>query len=111
MTETRTEQAMCIMGRSTSEPCGRPATEPIPRHDDAIELCAFHAALEPLCQEAEDLSLGLALFKEWRKEARKHGGNPPLLKLLDRGRAEFSERLKLIDRSVGDLESAVRAPE
>jgi hypothetical protein len=106
MTEARTEQPTCIMGRSTGEPCGRPATEPIPRYgDEGLELCAFHAALEPLYQEAEDLSAALALFKEWRKEARKYG-NQPLLGLLDRVRAEFSERLKLLDQSAEALEGA-----
>ncbi len=104
MTETRTEQATCIMGRSSSKPCGRPATEPVPNWpEDDLVLCAFHATLEPLFQEAEDLSLGLALFKEWRKEARKHG-NQPLLKLLDRARVEFSERLTLLDPSLEVVE-------
>lgn len=106
MTEIREATGTCIMGASTECPCPYPATEPVPHWSDkAPMLCAFHAATEPLCEEADALALGLELFKDWEASARQHD-NEPLLELLERARAEFSVRLERANKVLDDLQAA-----
>jgi hypothetical protein len=106
MTEIREATGTCIMGRSTEHPCTYPATESIRRWDDgAPVLCAFHAATEPLSEEADALALGLDLFEDWEANARQHD-NEPLLELLGRARAEFSGRLERANKVLDDLRAA-----
>jgi hypothetical protein len=105
---TETTAQRCIMGSATDAPCPFPATEALPRHrGETPRLCSFHAATEPLVAESDSLGVALSLIAEWQETARGYY-NEPLVQLLDRARAEFSERRARVDQVLDDLLDAER---
>ncbi len=104
------EAERCVMGASTDTPCPFPATEPLPHHRaaDAPNLCAFHAATEPLVEEESDLHMALdELLPEWQKRADELA-NRPLHDVLWRAQEELEQRLALIEGALEDLAAAER---
>ncbi len=104
----KTEQKLCIMGSAMPNPCPFPATEALPHRfpGDEPHLCAFHAATEPLVEEVNELGVSLELVQAYLKAARRHPTAEPLVVVLERAEAEFSERLELVDKTLKDLEAA-----
>jgi hypothetical protein len=90
-------EVKCIYGQSTERPYPRPGTVAqqgrLPEQD---RVCEVHAALTPLADEVEDLAFALERFNEWEEQARSDH-NEPLIKLLERARAEFSERMEFLE--------------
>ncbi len=108
-TETmKTEQKLCLMGRATDSPCPFPATEALPHRfpGDEARLCAFHAASEPLVDESNELGVSLELVRGYLKGARRHPAAAPLVGVLERAEADFSERLGIVEKVLGDLWAA-----
>jgi hypothetical protein len=98
----------CIHGTSTERPCPRPATAERPgRLPDGVRICEVHAALETLDDEVWDLALALEKLDELEDYARKWG-NRPLLGLVERARAEFSERMEFLGEHVEAVSLAGR---
>ncbi len=97
------------MGRSSESPCPFPATEPVSRWSDRVpQLCAYHAATEPLVEEESDLHMALdELLPEWQKRADELA-NRPLHDVLWRAQEELEQRLALIEGVVEDLAAAER---
>lgn len=56
-------------------------------------MCEVHAALTPLFDEADNLAFALEKLDEleWAREY-----NGPMFGLVERARAEFSERMELL---------------
>jgi hypothetical protein len=102
------EAALCIMGRSLPDPCPYPATVPLPHRlgGDDLRLCAYHAATEPLVDESEELNVSLELVRAYLKGARRHGAAGPLVTILERAEADFSEREAVVDKVLADLKAA-----
>lgn len=107
ITENKAEPKLCIMGSSMPSPCPFPATEALPHHfpGDEAHLCAFHAATEPLAGELDELNLSLELLRAYLKGARRHAVTP-LVTILERAEADFSERLGVIEKTLKDLKAA-----
>ncbi len=104
--EASSKAGTCIMGGKTEHPCRYPATEPVRRWNDGVEnLCAFHAATQPLSKEADDLAIGLELFEGWEAQARQHD-NELVLELLEHAASRFTARLSRANKVLGDLEAA-----
>lgn len=110
MTETtKTEQKLCMMGRKTPNPCPFPATEPLQRlsfGDDEARLCAYHAATEPLVDESNEFGVSLELVRVYLKGARRQPCAGPLVAVLERAEADFSERVGIVDKVLEDLKAA-----
>jgi hypothetical protein len=98
----------CIMGRSLPDPCPYPATVPLQHRlgGDDLRLCAYHAATEPLVDESEELNVSLELVRAYLKGARRHGAAGPLVTILERAEADFSERGAVVDKVLADLKAA-----
>jgi hypothetical protein len=96
------------MGRSLPDPCPYPATVPLPRwfDGDKLQLCAYHAATEPLVDESEELNVSLELVRAYLKGARRHGSAGPLVTILERAEADFEEREAAVDKVLADLKAA-----
>ncbi len=105
----RDEAERCIVGRSLESPCPFPATEPVSHWGDGVlQLCAYHAATEPLVEEHSDLHMALdELLPEWQKRADELA-NRPLHDVLWRAQEELEQRLALIEGVVEDLAAAER---
>jgi hypothetical protein len=100
--------ARCIYGQSTERPCPRPATVERPgRLPDGVRICEVHAALETLGDEVWDLALALEKLDELEEYAKKWG-NRPMLGLVERARAEFSERVEFLGEHVEAVSLAGR---
>jgi hypothetical protein len=101
-------EVKCIYGQSTKKPCPRPGTVAQPdRLGEGVKICEVHAALTPLTEEVDDLALALEMFKEWDEWARMHD-NEPLIRLLERARMEFTERMELLDKHTETVSLAGR---
>ena len=91
-------EVKCIHGASTERSCPRPGTVPYWEDDPSgVKLCEVHAALEPVRDEINDLSLALEKLEELQEYGREWG-NQPVLGLVERARAEFTERQEFLER-------------
>jgi hypothetical protein len=71
MTENETGLKLCIMGRVTDNPCPFPATVALPHKlPEGKDLCAFHAATEPIVDETDEFGACLELVRTYLKGAR-----------------------------------------
>ncbi len=110
MTENATEQKLCIVGGSTESPCPFPATHALPhRLPEGKDMCAYHAATEPLVEESDELGVCLELVRAYLKGARRQAQAGPLVEVLERAEADFSERRALASGVLEDLREAERA--
>lgn len=105
-----TEQKLCIMGRAMENPCPFPATVALPHRfggdGEVPHLCAYHAATEPLVDESEELGMSLELVRAYLKGASRHSAAAPLITVLERVEADFSERMRMVDKVLKDLKAA-----
>jgi hypothetical protein len=110
MTENTVETKLCLLGRSTESPCPFPATE-APSYmlpEGEPQLCAYHAAQEPLAEESNELGVCLELVRAYLEGARDQSGAGPLIEVLERAEADFSERHALAEKVLKDLREAER---
>ncbi len=98
---------LCEMGRSHS-PCPFPATEPRPHWgDEEPRLCLFHAASEPLVDEANYCGIAAEALGEKLEEMREHPDTyRVLIPELERLEAEFDRRFKFADKVLSALNAA-----
>lgn len=98
----------CSMGRRSPAPCPYPATVALPHRygDDEPCLCLFHAATEPLADESDELAVSGDLLRAYLKGARRHPDARPLVTILERAEADFSERSAVVDKVLADLKAA-----
>jgi hypothetical protein len=109
MTESTTEQKLCIVGGGTDSPCPFPATHALPgRLPEGEWLCAYHAATEPLVEESNTFGVCVNVVRASLKGARRHGDTAPLIAVLERAEADFSERHALAEKVLNDLRTAER---
>ena len=107
MTENTTELKLCIMGSATEIPCVFPATVALPHKSlEDGGLCVFHAAMEPLVDESNELDVCLELVRTYLEDARGYAAARPLARVLERAEADFCARLGLIERVLEGLEAA-----
>ena len=102
-----TEVIKCTIGSSTAYPCPRPGTLPFWTDGSGPRVCDLHGALGPLEEEARDLGLALEELEELEERARK-ADNRPLRGVVERARAEFSERLELLEENTQTISRAGR---
>lgn len=108
MTEHATELKACLVGRSTDRPCLFPATE-VPSYllpEGEMQMCAFHAAMEPLVEESNEFGVCLELLWDYLKGARSHYAAGPLVEVLERVEADFACRHALAEKVLNDLLAA-----
>ncbi len=112
MTEsTTTEQELCIVGGATDSPCPFPATVALPHRrlpEGEDRLCAYHAATEPLAAASNQMVVCLELVQAYLKGARRQHTAGPLVEVLERAEADFSERHALAEKVLNDLRAAER---
>jgi hypothetical protein len=108
MMQNATEQKLCIMGASTDSPCPFPASVALPHRlpEGEERLCAYHAATEPLVDESNEIGVCLELVRAYLKGARRHHAAGPLVEVLERAEADFSERHALAEKVLNDLRAA-----
>jgi hypothetical protein len=108
MTENAAELELCLMGRSTENPCPFPATEALPDRlsGDGPHLCAYHAAQEPLVEESNTFGVCLELVRVYLKGARRQAQAEPLVEVLERAEADFAERYAVAGKVLEDLRTA-----
>lgn len=107
MTETRTDLGICGMGSKTEHPCPFPATVELPhKFGDGYGLYAYHAATEPLVDEANELGAALEMIEAYLKDAREYTAAWRLVEALERIEADFSARMELAEKVLKDLEAA-----
>lgn len=96
MTEIQDATGTCIMGASTEHPCTYPAAEPMHRFarppETGPELCAFHAATEPLVDESDEMGVCLELVRAYLKGPRNQPCAAPLVEALERIETDFCAR-------------------
>ena len=105
----KTEQRqLCIVGGATDRPCPFPAAHALPHGlpEGEEQLCAYHAATEPLVDESNEIGVCLELARAYLKGARRQAQAGPLVEDLERAEAEFSERHALAEKVLNDLRSA-----
>lgn len=89
-------EVKCIYGQSTERPCPRLGTVAQPgRLPEQDRVCEVHAALTPLFDEADNLAFALEKLDELEEWTREYN-NGPKFGLVERARAEFSERMELL---------------
>ena len=59
-----------------------------------VRVCEVHAALTPLFDETDNLAFALEKLDKLEEWAREYNG--PMFGLVERARAEFSERMELL---------------
>lgn len=106
MTEQMTEVKRCRCGIKTDTPCPFVATEPAHYNDtDEPEMCAYHAADQPLYDEIDEYVIALDKLSRYLKDARGDG-NLPLTKDLERLEKDYRERLDFFEGVTDDLMAA-----
>ena len=77
------EAPRCHWGRSTPEPCPRPATVARWSEDEEPSLCAEHAAASKFTDKELDWMDAERQLEKWVRKARKRDGRrSPLVELL-----------------------------
>ncbi len=102
---------LCIVGQSTDSGCIYPATESLPHRfgrQGEPHMCAYHAALDPLWDDVNEMNLSLVLVRAYLKGARHHPGAGPLVTALERIEADFAERVGVVHKVLDDLREAER---
>ena len=108
-TTTEQKQQLCIVGGATDSPCPFPATHALPdRLPEGEWLCAYHAATEPLAAASNQMVVCLELVQAYLKGARRQHTAGPLVEVLERAEADFSERHALAEKVLNDLRAAER---
>ncbi len=102
-----TGEERCHMGRKMPKPCPFPATVATPGRypEDTPTLCAFHAAIMPLNEEADELNISLDLTRTYLIGVRRQPVPLELEGILERAEADFSARLELIRKTMKDLKT------
>lgn len=101
-------EVRCTWASATENPCSRPGTVEQPdRLPAGVKLCEVHAAIIPLWDDVNDLGLALEKLEELEEYAEE-SGNRPLLGLMERARAEFSERLQFLEEHLKSVSHAGR---
>jgi hypothetical protein len=72
-----------------------------------VNVCEVHAALRPLNDEVNDLTLALEKLDELEEYAREWD-NQSLHGLVERARVEFTERKTFLDERLESVERAIR---
>lgn len=95
---------LCPIRSSTEKPCPRLADSE-QQGRGGRKLCKVHAALKPLEEEVDDLSLAEALLEGWIEEAGRFD-NAPLLLALRHAKEEMHDRFEVLEEIAKAISTA-----